>query len=84
MKLSQIEKEAFFIFNFSFLILFVISILAGNDSNRRIENKLCLKYAAKKCNVYDKDKIQAICNTLAIHNRSIVSVKNYYSCYKKD
>ena len=84
MKLSQSEKKAFFIFNGMFLMLFVISTLSGNNTGKTFENKLCLKYAAKKCNNLDKEKMKSICNTLTSHRRSIVTIKNYYTCNRKD
>ena len=84
MKLSQSEKKAFFIFNGMFSMLFVISALAGNNIDKSFESKLCLKYAAKKCNDLDKEKMKSICNTLTSHRRSIITIKNYYTCNRKD
>ncbi len=84
MKLSQSEKRAFLIFNGMFLILFVISALAGNSISKSFESKLCLKYAAKNCNDLNKEKMKSICNTLTSHRRSIITIKNYYTCNRKD
>mgnify|MGYP001278805787 CR=1 FL=1 len=84
MKLSQNERKAFFIFNGVLLILFIASALTGNNTNKTFENKLCLKYAAKKCNNLDEEKIKSICNTLTSHKRSIATIKNYYECNRKD
>ena len=83
MKLLQKEKKAFFIFNGMILMLFVISSLAGNNINKTFESQLCLKYAAKKCNILDKERIKYVCNTLTFHRRSITSLKNYYTCIRK-
>ena len=84
MKLSQNERKAFIIFNGVFLMLLVISALAGNNTSKTFESKLCLKYAAKKCNDLDKEKMKSICNTLTSHKRSIATIKNYYKCNRKD
>ena len=84
LKLSQKEKKAFFIFNGIFLMLFIASTLTGNNTNKNFESKLCLKYAVKKCNDLDKEKMKSICNILTSHKRSIITIKNYYTCNRKD
>ena len=65
-------------------MLFVISALAGNNTSKSFESKLCLKYASKNCNDLNKEKMKSICNTLTSHRRSIITIKNYYTCNRKD
>jgi len=67
-----------------FIYAFVFFIMIVNiDLNKTKENQLCFKYAAKKCNIKDKDKMELICNILINHNSKIISIKNHRECRKE-
>lgn len=76
-----------FIFSFIvfYLFLFSFEINGNNHNNKEIKN--CVKLSIKFCDTtkisYIK-KLRKTCEVLVSHNQEIISIKNFYSCRRKD
>ena len=67
-------KSLFIAINSAIFILVLTGFGINKDYSRSKVNKLCFKYAAKKCNFRDKSKARLICNTLINHNACITDI----------
>ena len=75
-------KSLLVAFNSAVFILALTGFGFNRNNNNTKINQLCFKYAAKKCNFYNKEKAELICNTLINHNSSISAIKHHKECRK--